>query len=91
MSVLDEVEGKAIIWCHWRHDIENVIKAIITAKDSQRNLLYGPRSVVTYYGDTTSEDRQKAIKRYKIRSEVRFLVGTPQTAGMVSHLQKQIQ
>ena len=25
LSVLDEVEGKAIIWCHWRHDIENVV------------------------------------------------------------------
>ena len=74
LNVLDEVEGKAVIWCHWRHDINNVVAAI--SKD------YGPRSVVTYYGDTTTEDRQKAIKEIQNPdSEVRFLVGTPQTGG----------
>ena len=74
LSVLDEVEGKAIIWCHWRHDIQNVVAAL--SKE------YGPRSVVTYYGDTTSEQRQKAIKEIQNPdSEVRFLIGTPQTGG----------
>ena len=74
LSVLDEVEGKAIIWCHWRHDIQNVVAAITKE--------YGPRSVVTYYGDTTSEQRQKAIKEIQNKNgEVRFLVGTPQTGG----------
>jgi SNF2 family DNA or RNA helicase len=74
LSVLDEVEGKAIIWCHWRHDIQNVVAAITKE--------YGPRSVVTYYGDTTSEQRQKAIKEIQNPdSEVRFLIGTPQTGG----------
>ena len=74
LSVLDEVEGKAIIWCHWRHDIQNVVAAITKE--------YGLRSVVTYYGDTTSEQRQKAIKEIQNPdSEVRFLIGTPQTGG----------
>jgi len=74
LNVLDEVEGKAIIWCHWRHDIQNVVAAITKE--------YGPRSVVTYYGDTTSEQRQKAIKEIQNKNgEVRFLVGTPQTGG----------
>ena len=74
MDVLSEVEGKAIIWCHWRYDIENVIKAVTKE--------YGPRSVVTYYGDTSTEDRQKAIREIQNPdSEVRFLVGTPQTGG----------
>ena len=82
LSVLNEVEGKAIIWCHWRHDIKNVIKAITTAEDNQKNLLYGPQSVVTYYGDTTVEERQTAIKKIQDpESKVRFLVGTPQTGG----------
>ena len=82
LKVLEETEGKAIIWCHWRHDVENVVKAITTAKDSENNLLYGPRSVVTYYGDTSDEDRQKAIKLIQDpSSDVRFLVGTTQTAG----------
>jgi len=74
LNVLDEVEGKAIIWCHWRHDIQNVVAAITKE--------YGPRSVVTYYGDTTSEQRQKAIREIQNKNgEVRFLVGTPQTGG----------
>ena len=74
MSVLGEVEGKAIIWCHWRYDIENVLAAVTKE--------YGPRSVVTYYGDTSTEDRQKAIREIQNPdSEVRFLIGTPQTGG----------
>mgnify|MGYP003132608881 CR=1 FL=1 len=73
MDVLEEMEGKAIIWAHWRHDIDIIVKSI---EDKY------PGSVVTYYGDTTTEDRQKAIKKIQDpESKVRFLVGTPQTGG----------
>ena len=73
MDVLEEVEGKAIIWAHWRHDIDTIVESI----EKQY-----PGSVVTYYGDTTTEDRQKAIKKIQDpESKVRFLVGTPQTGG----------
>jgi SNF2 family DNA or RNA helicase len=73
MDVLEEVEGKAIIWAHWRHDIDTIVKSI---KEQY------PGSVVTYYGDTSTEDRQKAIKKIQDpESKVRFLVGTPQTGG----------
>jgi len=73
MDLLEEVEGKAIIWAHWRHDIAIIVREITK--------LY-PGSVMTYYGDTTVEDRQKAIKEIQNpESKVRFLVGTPQTAG----------
>ena len=73
MDVLEEMEGKAIIWAHWRHDIDTIVEFI-----EKRY----PESVMTYYGDTTTEDRQKAIKEIQNpESKVRFLVGTPQTAG----------
>ncbi len=73
MDVLEEVEGKAIIWAHWRHDIDTIVESI--------GKQY-PGSVVTYYGDTSTEDRQKAIKKIQDpESKVRFLVGTPQTGG----------
>jgi SNF2 family DNA or RNA helicase len=73
MDVLEEVEGKAIIWAHWRHDIDTIVESI---EDKY------PGSVVTYYGDTSTEDRQKAIKKIQDpESKVRFLVGTPQTGG----------
>ena len=74
MNVLDEIEGKAIIWAHYRHDIETIVKEV------QKK--YGEDSVVTYYGDTSIEDRQKAITKIQdISNPVRFLVGTTQTGG----------
>ena len=73
MDILEEVEGKAIIWAHWRHDIDSIVKAI--------EKVY-PGSVMTYYGSTSTEDRAKAIKEIQDpESKVRFLVGTPQTGG----------
>ena len=73
MDVLEEIEGKAIIWAHWRHDIDTIVESIEEKY---------PGSVVTYYGDTSVEDRQKAIKEIQNpESKVRFLVVTPQTAG----------
>ena len=73
MDLLEEVEGKAIIWAHWRHDIATIVREI--EKEY-------PGSVMTYYGDTTIDDRQKAIKEIQNpESKVRFLVGTPQTGG----------
>ena len=73
MDLLEEVEGKAVIWAHWRHDIATIVREI--EKEY-------PGSVMTYYGDTTPEDRQKAIREMQDpESKIRFLVGTPQTGG----------
>jgi len=74
MNILEEMEGKAVIWAHYRYDIEKIVAAI--SKE------YGENSVVTYYGDTSTDDRQKAIKKIQDKdSPVRFIVGTPQTGG----------
>ena len=74
IDVLSEMEGKAVIWAHYRYDIEVIVDSL--KKE------YGDNSVVTYYGDTTTDDRQKAIKLIQDpNSPVRFIVGTPQTGG----------
>ena len=74
MNLLDEVEGKVIIWGNYIYDIENLVKAV--KKE------YGDDSVVQYYGATSSEDRAKAIKKFQDPdSKVRFFIGNPQTAG----------
>ena len=74
MNILEEMEGKAVIWAHYRYDIKKIVEAI--SKE------YGENSVVTYYGDTSTDDRQKAIKKIQDpKSPVRFIVGTPQTGG----------
>jgi len=73
MDLLEEVEGKAVIWAHWRHDIATIVREIKKTY---------PGSVMTYYGDTSTDDRQKAIREMQDpESKVRFLVGTPQTGG----------
>ena len=53
----------------------------MTAEDQEKNLLYGPESVVDYYGLTPQDERQDNIKKFQNDSKVRFFVGTPQTGG----------
>jgi SNF2 family DNA or RNA helicase len=73
MSILEEIDGKAIIWANYQRDIENIVD------DITKN--YGPGSVVSYYGLTPQEDRQDNIRKFQNNSKCRFLVGTPQTGG----------
>jgi len=73
MNVLEETEGKAIIWANYQRDITNIIESIIKE--------YGPGSVVDYYGLTLQEDRQDNIRKFQSDPKCRFIVGTPSTGG----------
>ena len=74
IDVIDEMEGKVIIWANYIHDIKQIVKAL---KDE-----YGDDSVVQYYGATSSDDRQKAIKKFQdLKSPVKYFVGNTQTGG----------
>ena len=73
MELLEEVEGKAVIWAHYQYDVHELVKHI--SKE------YGEDSVVTYYGLTPQEERQDNIKRFQDDPKCRFLVGTPSTGG----------
>jgi len=74
VNVLSEMEGKAIIWANYIHDIEEIVKRI--KKE------YGDDSIVQYYGAISSEDRQKAIKLFQDpNSSVKYFVGNTQTGG----------
>jgi len=73
MDVLDEIEGKAIIWGHWQKDIQNIVNEI--------EKVYGPGSVVSYYGLTPQDERQDNIRKFQDDPECRFMVGTPSTGG----------
>ena len=73
MNVLEETEGKAIIWANYQRDITNIIESIIKE--------YGPESVVDYYGLTPQDERQENIKKFQKDKKCRFIVGTPQTGG----------
>jgi SNF2 family DNA or RNA helicase len=73
MNILEETEGKAIIWANYQRDVNQIIQAIVKE--------YGEESVVDYYGLTPQDDRQENIKKFQNGDECRFLVGTPQTGG----------
>ena len=72
LNCLQEVEGKVIIWSRFRYDIKRITEALSKA--------YGELSTVTYFGDTTDEERTKAIERFQ-DGDARFFVGNPQTGG----------
>ena len=74
MEILEEVQGKAIIWATWTHDIQAIAAAL---RDR-----FGEDSVATYYGETPQEDRQEIVNHFqKEDSDLRFFVGQPKTGG----------
>ena len=73
MNVLQETEGKAIIWANYQLSVGEIIQRIIKE--------YGKDSYVHYYGLTPQEDRQDNIRKFQNGPECRFLIGTPQTGG----------
>ena len=72
MDTIEEMTGKVIIWSRFRYDIKKI--------EAEIQKVHGPGSVVTYFGDTTDEQRQQAIQDFQF-GDVRFFVANPQTAG----------
>ena len=74
MELLEEVDGKVIIWANYIYDIKQIVAAI--------GKKYGEDSIVQYYGAIPSEMRQKYIEMFQDpESKVRFFIGNPQTGG----------
>jgi SNF2 family DNA or RNA helicase len=73
MNILEETEGKAIIWANYQRDVNQIIQNIVKE--------HGPGSVVDYYGLTPQDERQDNIRKFQTDPECRFLIGTPQTGG----------
>ena len=73
MSILEETEGKVIIWANYQFSVGDIIQKIIK--------VYGPDSYVHYYGLTPQEDRQDYIRKFQNDPKCRFIIGTPATGG----------
>jgi SNF2 family DNA or RNA helicase len=73
MDVLEEIEGKVVIWAHWQRDVNRIIREI--------SKKFGANSFVDYYGPTPMSDRQKNIENFQNKPECRFFIGTTQTGG----------
>jgi SNF2 family DNA or RNA helicase len=57
MSILENIEGKTIIWSHYTHDVRRIIAEI--------KKVYGEDSVVDYYGATNTDSRSENIKKFQ--------------------------
>ena len=74
MEALEEIDGKAIIWANFTHDILAIEKALIKE--------YGADSVRTYYGETKVDDRQQMVRDFQnMEHPLRFFIGQPRTGG----------
>ena len=73
MSILENIEGKTIIWSHYTHDVKRIINEI--------KKVYGDDSVVDYFGETDTESRSNNIKKFQNNDNCRFFVGTTHTGG----------
>lgn len=73
-AVVEEIDGKAIIWANFTHDIESIVELLTN--------MYGEDSVVSYYGATSTDQRDYAMSSFQNPdSQVRFFVGQPRTGG----------
>ena len=73
MNILENIEGKTIIWSHYTHDVRRIIEQI--------KKVYGDDSVVDYYGATDTDARSANIKKFQNDDNCRFFVGTTHTGG----------
>ena len=72
-EILEEHDGKAIIWSRFRYDIQQIVEMI--------NKKFGPGTAAAYYGDTPDDERVRIVQDFQSSSNLRFFVGNPATAG----------
>ena len=74
MQLLEETEGKVIIWANYREDIKNIVESLKKA--------YGEASTVEYHGGVDATLRQDNIAQFQEKnSPTRYFVGNAQTGG----------
>ena len=74
LSIVEETDGKIIIWANYRHDIEAIKLAL--SKE------YGMNAVGMYYGGIPDDERKRVLAEFQNPdSEMRFFVGNPSTGG----------
>ena len=57
LDIVDETQGKVIIWATWTHDIEQITEAL--------RRRFGPESAAPYYGATPDHDRRTAVRDFQ--------------------------
>ena len=74
ITLLEEINGKVIIWANYRHDIRTITKEL--------EKIYGKAAVANLYGDTPVSDRDQIISDFQdTQAPLRYLVANPKTGG----------
>ena len=73
LNILEESDGKFIIWANYVQNIKTII--------SKLKEKYGAQSVVSIFGEVSTEDRQEAVRRFQDDDSCRFFIGNPSTGG----------
>ena len=74
LAIVEETDGKIIIWANYRHSLEAIKLAL--SKE------YGMNSVGMYYGDTDDDERKRVLQEFQDPdSEMRFFVANQSTGG----------
>jgi len=73
LNILEEGDGKVIIWANYVHNLESIITELKSR--------FGKQSTVAIYGAISTEDRVEAVKKFQTDPAVRFFVGNPSTGG----------
>ena len=68
-EILEEHDGKAIIWSRFRYDIQQITKML--------NETFGAGSAAAYYGDTPDDERQRIVELIFKTKDLKFFVGNP--------------
>jgi SNF2 family DNA or RNA helicase len=73
-EIINEHDGKAIIWSRFRHDIMGITKML--------NDKFGQGCAASYFGDTSDDDRAEAVLNFQNPDHpLKYFVGNPSTAG----------
>jgi SNF2 family DNA or RNA helicase len=74
VEILEEHEGKALIWSRFRHDIKTITSTL--------NSKFGEGSAAAYFGDTSDDERNNIVRNFQNPDHpLKYFIGNPATAG----------
>jgi len=71
LQVVDEIDGKVIVWCRFQKEVQLVAAALSKIAPT-----------VTFFGLNTTEENTAARQRFMLDPDVRFFVGTQSAGGI---------
>jgi SNF2 family DNA or RNA helicase len=71
LQVVDEIDGKVIVWCRFQKEVQLVADALSRIAPT-----------VTFFGLNTTEENTAARQRFMLDPDVRFFVGTQSAGGI---------